>query len=72
MNIEERMMGKTMIYGIPCQIIKWRYVGEKSWVTAYRFTVPGWKEATITGIRAARRTIEGRLNPAIRNTFGIS
>lgn len=38
---------------------------------AYTFTVPGWEECTVVGIRAARRTINGRLDAAVRNTMGM-
>ena len=37
----------------------------------YPFTVPGWDECTVYGIKAARRVIRGRLDPAVRRTLGI-
>ena len=37
----------------------------------YRFTVPGWKECCVTGLRAAKRVIRGRQDPAVRRTLGI-
>lgn len=41
------------------------------WRDVYRFTVPGWEECTVTGLRATKRVIRGRLDPAVRNTLGI-
>ena len=37
----------------------------------YTFTVPGFPEYTVYGIKAARRVIRGRLDPAVRRTLGI-
>ena len=37
----------------------------------YTFTIPGWDECTVYGIKAARRVIRGRLDPAVRRTLGI-
>ena len=37
----------------------------------YTFTVPGWEECTVYGIKAARRVIRGRLAPAVRRTLRI-
>ena len=37
----------------------------------YTFTVPGWPECSVSGRAAARRTIRGRLDFAVRNTLGI-
>ena len=37
----------------------------------YTFTVPGWEECTVYGIKAARRVIRGRLDPAVRRTLRI-
>lgn len=61
-----------MIDGISCEIIKWRFRSVKgSYHIAYRFTVPGWPECEITGLRATRRIIRGRTDLAVRNTLGI-
>ena len=72
-GIEEKKTGETVvIYGVTCEIIKWRWSGSKSrFRTAFRFTVPGWTECTIDGAGAAERTIRGRLDAAVRNTMGI-
>lgn len=37
----------------------------------YTFTVPGWEECTVYGLKAARRVIRGRLDPAVRRTLQI-
>ena len=37
----------------------------------YTFTVPGWDECSIYGLRDTKRVIHGRLDPAVRNTLGI-
>ena len=71
--MDEIITGESvLIYGIPCDVVKWRFKGKKGrYNIAYRFTVPGWDECTITGINAAKRVIDGRLNAAVRNTLGI-
>ena len=38
---------------------------------SYTFTVPGWDECSIYGLRDTKRVIHGRLDPAVRNTLGI-
>ena len=72
-TVEEFETGETCcIDGIRCNIIKWRFRSTKGrYHTGYRFTVPGWPECIITGLRATRRVIRGRLNPDVRNTLGI-
>ena len=35
----------------------------------YTFKVDGWEECSITGRRAAKRVINGRLDAAVRNTM---
>ena len=71
--MEEKKTGQIeMVMGIPCEIIKWRWAGSKSrYSIAYRFTVPGWDECTVSGVAAAERVIRGRLDAAVRNTMGI-
>lgn len=58
------------IYGIKCYAKKEKFPDGK-WRITYRFTVPGWEECTVTGIRAAKRVIHGRLDPFARNVMGI-
>lgn len=58
-----------IIYGVPCRVRKTEYAGK--WCEVYTFTVPGWRECSVTGRRAAQRVIRGRLDTAVRNTLGI-
>lgn len=37
----------------------------------YRFYGAGWKECRVTGLRAAKQVIRGRLDPAVRRMLGI-
>ena len=71
--VEKKLTGEmAVILGIPCEVVKWRFVGAKGrYNIAYRFTVPGWEECEITGRAAAERVIRGRLDAAVRNTMGI-
>lgn len=72
---EIKETGRTeIIYGVTCEIVKAHYPvdttdGNWRWYTAYRFTVPGWKECTITGLEATKRVIRGRTSSAVRNTL---
>lgn len=56
--------------GIECRVRSEKFPDGK-WRDVYRFTVPGWSECKVTGLRAAKRVIRGRLDPAVRNTLGI-
>ena len=60
---------KERIYGIDCEVTQEQFPDGKH--SVYRFTVPGWPECAITGRRAAKRVIHGRLDAAVRNTLGI-
>lgn len=62
-------MEKVTIYGIECFLEEEKFPGGKK--TTYRFTVPGWEECKVVGIRNAKRVINGRLDAAVRNTLGI-
>lgn len=57
------------IYGIDCEVTQDKFPDGKH--SVYRFTVPGWPECVVTGRRAAKRVISGRLDAAVRNTMGI-
>ncbi len=59
-----------LVCGIECAVHSEKFPDGR-WHDVYRFTVPGWKECTVTGLRAAKRVIHGRLDPAVRNTLGI-
>ncbi len=71
---------KQVIDGIRCDVLKKHFPVDSgshgrdkwAWYTAYRFTVPGWPECTITGLSAARRVIRGRTDPAVNNTLRIN
>lgn len=56
------------IDGIKCTVERKVY---HDVLDVYTFTVPGWPECSVSGRRAARRTIRGRLDFAVRNTLGI-
>jgi len=57
------------VLGIDCEVTREKFPdGEHD---VYRFTVPGWPECPVTGLRAAKRVIKGRLDPAVRNTLGM-
>ena len=60
---------KECIYGIDCEVTREQFPDGKHIV--YRFTVPGWPECVVTGRRATKRVISGRLDAAVRNTLGI-
>ena len=56
------------IDGIKCTVERKVY---HDVLDVYTFTVPGWPECSVSGKVAARRTIRGRLDFAVRNTLGI-
>lgn len=62
-------MTKETIYGITCDVEMQTFPDSRHPV--YTFTVPGWEKCSVTGIDLAKRTIRGRLDPAVRNTLGI-
>lgn len=67
------MMGAEhveVVLGIRCMVHREKFP-DRRYRDVYRFTVPGWPECSTTGIRAAKRVIQGRLNPVVRNTLGI-
>lgn len=61
---------KVLVMGVECMVHREKFPDGK-YRDVYRFTVPGWPECSITGIRATKRVILGRLDPAVRNTLGI-
>ena len=60
----------VFVDGIACKVHREKFPDGR-WRDVYRFTVPGWDECSITGLRETRRVIKGRLDPAVRNTMGI-
>lgn len=60
---------KERIDGIDCEVTQEQFPDGKQ--SVYRFTVPGLPECAVTGRRAAKRVIHGRLDAAVRNTLGI-
>jgi hypothetical protein len=58
-----------VIYGVRCDVRLTEFSGKRCEI--YTFTVPGWRECSVTGRRAAQRVIRGRLDPAVRNTLRI-
>ena len=61
---------KVLVMGVECMVHREKFPDGKH-RDVYRFTVPGWPECSITGIRATKCVILGRLDPAVRNTLGI-
>ena len=57
------------IYGIPCKVKREKF--PDGYHDVYTFKVDGWQECSVTGRRAAKRVINGRLDPAVRNTLQI-
>lgn len=70
MEVKRKTESTISVYGIECKVHSERFPDGK-WRDVYRFTVPGWDECTVTGIRAAKRVIYGCIDPAVRNTLGI-
>lgn len=59
----------VVVMGIECTVSQEDFPDGRKDV--YAFTVPGWEECSIVGIRATKRVIRGRLDAAVRNTFGL-
>ena len=57
------------VFGVPCSVQREKF--KDGYNDVYTFTVDGWGECSVTGLRAAKRTIQGRLDAAVRNTLGI-
>ena len=60
---------EVYVYGIKCIVKKEQFPDGKH--ETYTFTVDGWEECTVTGLKAAKRVINGRLNSATRRTLGM-
>lgn len=58
------------VYGIKCSVEKVKCLDGKR-RDSYTFTVPGWEQCTVTGIRAAKRVINARLSPDARIWYNI-
>ncbi len=63
------MAEKVYIMGIECFVSREDFPDGKHDV--YTFAVPGWEKCSIVGLRATKRAIKGRLDPAVRNTMEI-
>lgn len=59
------------IYGIKCAVRTEKFTDGKK-RDVYTFTVPGWKECTVTGKQATKRVINGRTCPYVLNTLGLN
>ena len=57
------------VYGVPCTVTREKF--PDGYHDVYTFAVDGWSECSVTGLRAAKRTIQGRLDSAVRRTFGL-
>lgn len=58
------------VYGFDCKVKREKFPDGK-YRDVYTFTVPGWDECSVTGLKETKRVIDGRCNPAVRNTLGI-
>lgn len=61
---EERI---EYVCGIPCKVNSEKF--PDGYHDVYTFKVDGWQECSVTGRRAAKRVINGRLDTAVRNTM---
>lgn len=59
----------VIVMGIECTVSQEDFPDGRKDV--YTFTVPGWEECSIVGLRATKRVIRGRLDAAVRNTLGL-
>ena len=59
------------VCGIKCSVEKVKFPDGKC-LNCYTFTVPGWEQCTVTGIRAAKKVINARLDLAVRRWYGIN
>ncbi len=69
--MKERTESTILVSGIECKVHSEKFPDGK-WRDVYRFTVPGWEECSITGIRATRRVINARLDPGVQLLYGIN
>lgn len=60
---------RVVVMGIECTVSQEGFPDGRKDV--YTFTVPGWEECSIVGLREAKRVIRGRLDAAVRNTLGL-
>ena len=60
---------EQIVLGIKCEVSRETFPDGKHDV--YSFTVPGWEPCSVTGLRAAKRVIRGRLDAAVRNTLEL-
>lgn len=68
--MKEKTVRTAFILGVECKVHSVK-CGDGRWRDAYRFTVPGWEECSITGLRETKRVIRGRLDPVVRDTLKI-
>lgn len=60
--------GRTeYVYGIRCKVKREKF--PDGYHDVYTFKIDGWEECSIMGRRAAKRVINGRLDPAVINTM---
>lgn len=59
----------VVVLGIECTVSQEDFPDGRKDV--YTFTVPGWEECSIVGLREAKRVIRGRLDAAVRNTLWL-
>ena len=70
-GVKEKPESTILVSGVECKVHSEKFPDGK-WRDVYRFTVPGWKECKITGLRATRRVINARLDPGVQFLYGIN
>lgn len=68
--MKEKQESTILVSGVECKVHSEKFLDGK-WRDVYRFTVPGWEECSITGLRETKRVIRGRLDPVVRDTLKI-
>ena len=68
--MKEKPESTILVSGVECKVHSEKFPDGK-WRDVYRFTVPGWEECSITGLRETKRVIRGRLDPVVRDTLKI-
>lgn len=63
-------LGLAVVDGITCKVTPHTFPDGRT-RALYTFTCPGWDECTVTGLRAAKRVIRGRTDPAVLATLRL-
>lgn len=69
--MKEKTERTVLLYGIECKVHGEKFPDGR-WRDVYRFTVPGWEECFITGLRETKRVINARLDLGVQFLYGIN